>query len=120
MTDRVFVYGTLRPGQRNHHLIERFVRAAEPARLLGHSMWACDAYPGVRPREGGVVEGELLVVDRPEEVLVVLDALEEVPTLYVRARVNVETAGGPAQAWTYLLALGDLTGWRLVGPRWPV
>jgi gamma-glutamylcyclotransferase (GGCT)/AIG2-like uncharacterized protein YtfP len=117
--DRVFVYGTLRTGERNHHLVERFVRGARPARLAGHALWTCDAYPGARRHAGGVVEGELLEVERPAEALVVLDALEEVPTLYERVRATVEAGDGPVEAWTYLLALRDLSGWRFVGPRWP-
>ena len=119
-TDRVFVYGTLRPGQANHGRVAGFVRQVEPARLSGHSLWTCGAFPGARPAAEGVVEGVVFTLERPAEALAALDVFEEVPTLYERVRVVVCTRSDSLiDAWTYLLALRDLRGWAFLGSTWP-
>lgn len=109
-----FVYGTLRPGERNHDLFLRGrTRAEEPGRLTGAVLYRGPGYPYAVEDRRGLVRGEL-VTARPEQyaaLLVALDALEEyVPgdpaSLYERvARDVVRDADGlPVRAWVYLAA----------------
>nr|WP_281260149.1 gamma-glutamylcyclotransferase family protein [Deinococcus planocerae] len=111
---RVFVYGTLMPGERNAHVAARggaFV--ARPAHLPGFRLLHLlpEAYPAVVPgsAEDGV-RGHVLTY-APEDwgaALPFLDALEgvgEVPPLYTRERVTVTLEGGETQAaWVYVYA----------------
>lgn len=102
----LFVFGTLRRGEWNHHyLAKRFDRVL-PAVL-----------PGFRRRgtlmiergDGGEVAGELffLVPEKYDETLRECDRLEGIPPgklvgeSYRRILVTVETADGPFEAWCY-------------------
>lgn len=110
----VFVYGTLRPGERNAALTTRFgsptvQRAILPAFQLFNL--APEGYPAIVPGTAGQsVRGEVLAYP-PEvwvQVLPLLDALEgvaETPPLYRRERVRVTLVrGGAVEAWTYVYA----------------
>ncbi|WP_038055747.1 gamma-glutamylcyclotransferase family protein [Thermus amyloliquefaciens] len=108
--EAVFVYGTLRRGQRNHPLVEGWVVKVLPGHVEGFRLFHLAEgrdrpypYPGMVPGEGRVY-GEVLVL--PEEVLPLLDQLEEE---YRRVRVVVGTEEGPLSAWAYVY-LGNLEG----------
>lgn len=110
--ERIFVYGSLRPGRAAHALLARHVRAVAPAVLPDHALHARGLpYPTVRPEPGGRVVGELVDVAGGEAVLARLDAYEG--DGYVRVRVVAATAAGPVEAWAYVAApgvtLGDAT-----------
>jgi len=108
--ERVFVYGSLRPGREGSGLFGAAVRAAVPAVLADHALHARGLpYPFARPEPGGRVAGDLLDVDDPDgRLLARLDAYEGDD--YVRARVVVETAAGPRAAWTYVAGPGVTLG----------
>lgn len=103
-----FVYGTLRPGERNHDVLLRGrTRTEEPARLTGAVLYEGPGFPYAVEETGGVVRGEL-VTARPEtyeELLAALDRLEgyvagNPRSLYERvAREADETA---VRAWVYV------------------
>jgi gamma-glutamylcyclotransferase (GGCT)/AIG2-like uncharacterized protein YtfP len=77
VTAKVFVYGTLRRGQKWHHLVERLVKAAFPATAPGRLYHLADkGYPAVLAGEG-TVAGEVLEFDEIEEALRILDELED-------------------------------------------
>ncbi|MDX3849438.1 gamma-glutamylcyclotransferase family protein [Streptomyces sp. AK02-01A] len=108
-----FVYGTLRPGERNHGLFPRGRTARqEPARLAGALLYDGPGYP-YAVEAPGVIVGEL-VTAAPEvygELLCVLDQLEEYEApgdprnVYERAVRDVLRADGTtARAWVYLAA----------------
>ncbi|CAL8308019.1 unnamed protein product [Merluccius merluccius] len=93
----VFVYGTLKKGQPNHH------RMFDPANGKSQFLAAArtvDKFPlvisGERnvpfllniPGEGRRVRGEIYVVD--DHMLTFLDAFEAVPTMYQRNVVKLE------------------------------
>ncbi|MEU4994885.1 gamma-glutamylcyclotransferase family protein [Streptomyces sp. NPDC021622] len=120
-----FVYGTLRPGERNHdvHLRGR-VAAEEPARLTGAVLYAGPGYPYlVEDPEAGPVRGELFTAlpSAYDRLLAELDVLEDfVPgdprNLYDRVARDVTLLdGGTARAWVYVAAPRVAAGLRASG-----
>lgn len=111
----VFVYGTLRKGYKNHHLMAG-ARDLGPARSLESYALFLDDYPYlVKSQAVAPVVGELYAVD--QSGLARLDQLEEHPNWYCREVITVLDQGGRRhQAWIYffprpqgrLLASGDL------------
>ncbi|MFK4148263.1 gamma-glutamylcyclotransferase family protein [Streptomyces sp. NPDC004065] len=107
-----FVYGTLRPGERNHDgLLRGRVSAAHPARLHGAVLYDGPGYPFLVEQPGGAVRGELLTAAAGEyaSLLDALDRLEgHVPgdpgSLYERVQREVlrETDGTAVRAWVYV------------------
>ena len=106
----VFVYGTLKRGCRNHHVL----RAAE---FLGEAwteplylMINCGSYPGLMhagsARKGQAIHGELYRIDTP--LLAILDAFEDVPREYIRASVELRN-GTPAQSYFYCGEIAHLS-----------
>ncbi|MEV0438464.1 gamma-glutamylcyclotransferase family protein [Streptomyces spectabilis] len=115
MTERLpfFVYGTLRPGGRNHAFLYGRVLTCVPARLPDAVLYEGPGYPyAVQASGAGPVHGDL-VTARPEtyrRLLADLDHLEEyVPgdprSLYLRvARDVVREDGTTTPAWVYVAA----------------
>ncbi len=105
MTERVFVYGTLRRAGRFHAIVAPFVREAVEARV-GGVLLDLGAYPGWVAGEG-TVWGEVLLLRRATEALRRLDAFEECfgpddpRSVYDRVEVEAMTAAGPVRAWAY-------------------
>ncbi|MFV9510057.1 gamma-glutamylcyclotransferase [Tepidibacillus sp. LV47] len=75
MTNKVFVYGTLREGEVNHDLIQLYVKSVKKATMKG---WMVNVghYPAV-VTGSGIVKGELIELTNPEEAFRVMDELEE-------------------------------------------
>jgi gamma-glutamylaminecyclotransferase len=110
----LFVYGTLKRGQRNHRLLadQRFVGPAVTA--PGFRLYDLGPHPAmVRDAHGDPVRGELFAVS--ECCLGELDDFEGVPDLFTRERI--ELADGTT-AWAYLYArqIPDGAG---SGEEWP-
>jgi gamma-glutamylaminecyclotransferase len=96
VTSQVFVYGTLRKSQVNHHLLD-------DATYLGlfntqplYKMFHLGGYPGVVKGGGSSIEGEVYRVDAL--IMSHLDKLEGYPNAYTRELIP--TSWG--QAWIYL------------------
>ncbi|MEU6098676.1 gamma-glutamylcyclotransferase family protein [Streptomyces sp. NPDC047079] len=108
-----FVYGTLRPGERNHDLFLRGrIRSEEPGLLRGAVLYDGPGHPYAVAGSGGTVTGEI-VTARPGaygELLAALDRLEEYRpgdprSLYERVERDVSGADGRiVRAWVYLAA----------------
>lgn len=109
MTDSLplFVFGTLRSGMCNHHLIHgRYDRRLQ-ARLFGYRRAAPLM---IEPAPHDCVEGELffLTPEITPEVMADCDELEGIPVgeirgpHYERVEVTVETPAGDFQAWAYV------------------
>lgn len=91
----VFVYGTLRRGERGHHVLggAPFVREAvtEPA----YTMVDLGEYPALLAGGRTAIVGELYRVNGT--ILSVLDDYEDVPEMY--QRVTIEVAGVAAELY---------------------
>lgn len=101
----LFVYGSLRRGQENHHWLagQRFRGEAVTQkcyRLVQHA-----AYPALMvtesEEESQAIAGEVWEVT--EDCLAALDAFEEVPRLYVRQSVCL-AGSWPQQVEAYFLS----------------
>lgn len=103
----MFVFGTLRSGQCNHHLLQGRYDKRLQARLYG--------YARVEPlmidvREDGCVTGELFFLSEAayEQAMVDIDDLESLPPgkfigeWYERKVVTVSTSEGEFEAWAYV------------------
>ena len=103
----LFVYGTLAPGQANHHVLGGVPGTWQPATLRGilhEEGWGADlGCPGVVPSsEGERVAGHVLISDRLVEQWGMLDAFEG--DGYERVAVEVELSDGRQMpAWVYAL-----------------
>jgi gamma-glutamylcyclotransferase (GGCT)/AIG2-like uncharacterized protein YtfP len=119
----VFVYGTLRPGEKNylHYLAGRTVDEVS-AMAEGQLYFVADGgYPYVEPGPG-LVSGELIYLDPQhyEETLQAVDELEEynpddeAHSAYLRRRTTVFLAdGNPAAAWIYYWNCPSIAGIRI-------
>ncbi|VTT97078.1 Gamma-glutamyl cyclotransferase OS=Opitutaceae bacterium TAV5 GN=OPIT5_28875 PE=4 SV=1: AIG2 [Gemmataceae bacterium] len=111
------MYGTLKRGLRNHHLMagQRFVADAvtEPR----YRVIDLGPYPGMvaDAAAGLAVRGELWAVD--PGCLAALDAFEGVPDLFVRGTVAVAGQGGDVYAyfWNRPVPVAAASG-----DRWPL
>ncbi len=95
MQHLVFVYGTLRKGEYNHHYLNT-------AEFLGHhesdaeyALYDLGPYPGASSGQR-TVQGEVYLID--DDTLVALDKLEDVPVEYHRESINTPFG----QAWIYI------------------
>jgi len=105
----VFFYGTLKRGGRNYgRLREHHVRFVSEG-LIHAALYNLHEgeFPGAVPSTvaGHFVEGELFVLQRPEETLRYLDDFEGVGEgLFRRELMEVSGRGRRVQAWVYLYA----------------
>jgi gamma-glutamylaminecyclotransferase len=113
----LFLYGTLKRGQKNHRLLagQRFVgdAATEPR----YRLYDLGPYPGMvtDATNGSAVAGELWEVD--DGCLAKLDEFEGVPELYIRQRVTVQGIAGPVESYLYNRAIPPETR---SGVSWPL
>ena len=94
MAHLVFVYGTLRSGEINHHYLAQSERLGGIRTAPNFALFDLGAYPGLVAGNQAVV-GEVYRID--DATLVELDILEEVPIEY--RREMIPTIFG--SAWVY-------------------
>lgn len=107
MKDRVFVYGTLKKGKPNHHVIAKpWTTFVGKAVTVGHYRMWCIGFPLVVSLPKGTdiftgpVTGEVYEVD--EQVMAALDRLENNGRMYRRHQIDVTLANGTVEkAWCY-------------------
>lgn len=113
----LFVYGTLKRGERNHRLIadQRFVGKAVTA--ASYRVYDLGPYPGlVRVDVTGMnVSGQLWEVS--DCCLDELDDFEGVPDLFDRRRVEIEHTAEPVMAYFWVGAVPPAAP---SGDRWPL
>ena len=104
---RLFVYGTLAPGQTNHKVLEDIPGTWETATLRGKLLnegWGSKmGCPGIVPDEDGdEVDGHLLSSDHLAEYWAMLDEFEG--SGYRREKVSVKIESGEwVEAFVYAL-----------------
>lgn len=98
---QVFVYGTLKNGQGNHHVLGKNRLLKGHARADGFVMVDLGAFPGaVRIENGGWhIFGEVYEVD--DDHFEAIDRLEGHPRFYTREVVDLERYG---KTWIYTLS----------------
>jgi gamma-glutamylcyclotransferase (GGCT)/AIG2-like uncharacterized protein YtfP len=111
LTERLFVYGLLRKGERLAPFLgnARFVGAA---RVRGHDLLDLGSYPAAVPGEGTVV-GEVYELDALD-LLDEAEGVHEDPPLY--RRVRVAALGAPA--WMYVYARDPGAAPRIPSGDW--
>ncbi len=120
MTDQqipLFVYGTLRRGEENHHYLDGHYLRVLPAELTGYARIAPIM---IAPRSGESVVGELYML-KPDEYAATMAGCDELEELhpgqmtgrdYQRKQVTIATAEGTVEAWAYVQALTVLESIR--------
>jgi len=107
----LFVFGTLRRGESNHHYLTGRYHRWLPATLVDfRRSTAAHGFPNVIPSPGDHVAGELFFIGENvfEETLRQCDILEDLPAgqlvgrYYQRAQVVVQTTEGNFTAWAYI------------------
>lgn len=125
MLNRIFVYGTLKPGGRNYSLA-RGVTHTEPAYLEGFDLlhFEPEGYPAMVPGTGRV-HGVILTFADIGAALPALDALEGLhltPPEYARVTVTAQPSG--RTVWTYVYVnearLAAPGTSRVAGGDWPL
>lgn len=103
---RVFVYGTLMRGLRNHAMMEGAKFCSTASTLLPSydmiqfpsSSMPGHVTPGLRKNGNACISGEVFQVD--DDLLAILDNFEAVGTEYERGKVMLSDG---SQAWAYFL-----------------
>ena len=108
---RLATYGSLRPGECNHHELAGLSGAWQPGTVAGRLIqkgWGADlGYPAIiLDQTGGAVPVQLFVSPDLPAHWARLDAFEG--DGYRRVPVTVMTAQGPVEAWIY--AEAEATG----------
>jgi len=112
----LFVYGTLKRGQKNHFRLADQEFLGEAVTAPGYRVFDLGPHPGlVRDAATGLaVRGELFAVN--DRCLAELDAFEEVPTWFARELIEV---AGYEQVWAYYVSAAPPEGTKS-GDRWPL
>jgi gamma-glutamylcyclotransferase (GGCT)/AIG2-like uncharacterized protein YtfP len=110
---RLFVYGTLKSGQRANHLLAGGVCLGPATLPGGFALYDLGDHPGLieDPDSKDVIEGELWEV--PEQAIPILDEYEGYPSYFGKRIVSLSD-GQRVQAYLYN---GQPTTHRIL--RWP-
>jgi gamma-glutamylcyclotransferase (GGCT)/AIG2-like uncharacterized protein YtfP len=110
----LFVYGTLKRGERNHGLLAGQYLVGEAVTEPCFRLLDCGAYPALIESEQGLaIRGEVYRVD--ENTLRQLDVLEEAPHLFRLLPVQVRGFAGTILAYLYQQ---DVSRFRDCGENW--
>jgi gamma-glutamylcyclotransferase (GGCT)/AIG2-like uncharacterized protein YtfP len=118
MIGRLFVYGTLMPGQQRWHLLAPLATAGkpEPAEVAGHLFRTPYGWPAAvfDPAASSVVPGLVITLLDPARALPVLDEIEGTGAGLFHRRLITTTAG---QCWAYHWP-GKTSDFQAI-PKWP-
>jgi gamma-glutamylaminecyclotransferase len=109
-TSRLFVYGTLLQGERDHSLLEGSHRLGDSKTEPAFELVDIGAYAAMVPGGQTAIVGEVYVVDL--KTLADIDVHRQVPILFRRALVRL--ADG-SQAASYLMSPEQVRGRRRLG-----
>lgn len=114
MKELMFVYGTLKRGFRNHHLIKNSKFIGDGV-IKGYAMYDLGSFPGIKKDENEEVKGEVFEID--QNTLKRVDQLESEGYLYIRTRADVHLEGEIIKAATYVYNRGVINAPK-VGKEW--
>jgi len=100
----LFLYGTLRKGESAEDVLAADVVRRAPARAQGRLLDLKAPYPGaVFGPDEGWLDGEIVWLKPAtfQAALGRVDQYENVPFLFRRIAVTVETGGASVEAWAY-------------------
>lgn len=100
-TEAVFVYGTLRNGERANYMLDGSEYCGK-FYLKDCSMYNLGSYPGIKEDKGEYVIGEVYFIS--SEVLRCLDKYEGEGSLYNRKMVDVFNGEEKVECWAYFYA----------------
>lgn len=105
MNDLLFVYGTLRKGERNHYLIRKAECVEQNVYIFGAMYDTGEGYPAIQLDDSRKVLGELYRID--EEMLRIVDRLEGYrpernENLYERIHIQVFAENREYEALVYV------------------
>jgi len=102
--EMLFVYGSLKKGFDNHHLLKKYTRRIGKAITMGKFGMFEDSfgnYPYLIPVPQMRIHGELYEIHR-KELLEKLDRFEGYPDYYERKKILVKTHRGTVRAFVYI------------------
>ncbi|WP_062110039.1 gamma-glutamylcyclotransferase [Bacillus niameyensis] len=119
----IFVYGTLRQGERNSHLLKNAARVAEQCWTNGALYDTGYGYPALKQAYNSRVYGELYAITESE--LTTIDQLEGYSVngennLYERIEQIVYTDQGEVNAIMYIANQDDLLATKIPNGDWKV
>ena len=100
----VFVYGSLKKGFDNHHLLSKSAKRLGKALTVGKFGMFEDSfgnYPYLIPVPKMRIHGELYLIER-KDLLERLDAFEGAPEYYERKKILVKSHHGTQRAFVYI------------------
>lgn len=96
----VFVYGTLRNGRSNHHLLKDAYCHGVGRSEASYAMYLKNGYPYITSSENRYqIVGELYSVD--DDTLLALDRFEGHPRHYKRREIQIVVGEERYNAWSY-------------------
>ena len=104
---RVFVYGTLRPGERNAHYLAHAAHLGDAVTAAAFTLLDTGPYPAALDAGTTALVGDVYAVDAT--TFGALDVLEDYPVRYTRRLIEI----AHGTAWIYLWIAGR-------DPAWPV
>ncbi|WP_138752605.1 gamma-glutamylcyclotransferase family protein [Paenibacillus sinopodophylli] len=105
----VFIYGTLLPGQSNHHVVSPYLKASSREGWIEARLVDCGDYPAavrddIASMRNSIIRGQWIVVDR--EGLAAMDILE--------AFSGIEESNDYERAWLCDSKDAAAAGWAYV------
>jgi gamma-glutamylcyclotransferase (GGCT)/AIG2-like uncharacterized protein YtfP len=100
----LFVYGSLKKGFDNHHLLSKYTKRLGKAITVGKFGMFEDSfgnYPYLIPVPKMRIHGELYLIER-KELLEKLDLFEGAPEYYERKKILVKSHHGTQRAFVYI------------------
>ena len=110
--NQVFVYGTLKRGQRNFHYLQDAEFGGEFITEAKYSMYEFDDYPAVTIDGMHAIHGEVFRVS--DEQFGNLDGLERYPDFY--QRIEIQTTYG--LAWMYIVGVEQCAQREMIAGIW--
>lgn len=111
--NRVFVYGTLKRGQRNEHFMHGAEYLGRHSTEKIYSMYEFEDYPAVCLRGSRAITGEVYQIS--DRQFGMLDDLEWYPHFYQR----IEILTGWGDAWMYIVKFKLCHGKKQLPGSWP-